>query len=174
MFRTSSGYKSSSNTFFVRKIGGLVWKGFPNFWGPTLHELSVGYSMKDERWKMKDERWVVRESPPTGIVVPRLSSKTGGGESLVTFLPLAVPIRLQYETTCTHNNLSTQQNLLTGKWTYISADYTSKVGEKQFLCGRDASPESLRSKFTLVGLRDRLAHRTSQLRVYMCNVRHGI
>ena len=37
-------------------------------------------------------------------------------------------------------------------------DYTLKVGEKQFrMCGRGASPESPRSKFAVVGLRDQLA-----------------
>ena len=56
----------------------------------------------------------------------------------------------------------------------VSVENTSKVGEKQFrMCGRGASPESPRSKFAVVGLRDRLAHHTSQLRVYMCKVRHG-
>ena len=40
-------------------------------------------------------------------------------------------------------------------------------------CRKDASLESLRSKFTVVGLWDRLAHRTSQLRVCMYSVRHG-
>ena len=40
------------------------------------------------------------------------------------------------------------------------------------MCGRDASPESPRSKFTVVGLRDWLTHHTSQLRVYMYKVLH--
>ena len=54
-----------------------------------------------------------------------LSSKNGGrGESLVTCagkvvdfrcLALAVPIRLQNETTCTHDILSTQQNIVNSK-----------------------------------------------------------
>ena len=57
--------------------------------------------------------------------VPRLSpQKTGGGESLVTSagkvvdfrrLALAVPIRLQNETTCTRDILSTQQNIVNSK-----------------------------------------------------------
>ena len=34
-------------------------------------------------------------------------------------------------------------------------------------------PESPRSKFAVVGLRERLAHHASLLRVYMCKVRHG-
>ena len=51
--------------------------------------------------------------------------KTGGGESLVTSsgrvvdfqrLALVVPIRLQNETTCTHDILSTKMS--TRKWTY--------------------------------------------------------
>ena len=39
------------------------------------------------------------------------------------------------------------------------------------MCGR-ASPESQRSKFTVVGLWDRVAHHTSQLQVYMYKVCH--
>ena len=50
----------------------------------------------------------------------------------------------------------------------ISTDWTSKVGEKQFwMYRRDASPDSLRSKFTVVGFRDRHAHHTSQFQIYM-------
>ena len=50
----------------------------------------------------------------------------------------------------------------------ISTDWTSKVGEKQFSnVWKDASPDSLRSKFTVVGFRDRNAHHTLQFRVYM-------
>ena len=41
-----------------------------------------------------------------------------------------------------------------------------------WMCGRDASPESLRSKFSVVGLQDQLAHHTLQLRVYMYKVCH--
>ena len=38
------------------------------------------------------------------------------------------------------------------------------------VCGRGASPESPRSKFTVVGLRDQLTHHTLQLRVYSLHV----
>ena len=38
------------------------------------------------------------------------------------------------------------------------------------VCGMGSSPESPRSKFTVVGLRDCLAHYTLQLRVYMYKV----
>ena len=107
-----------------------------------------------------------------------LSSKTGGWrESLVTsvgkvvdfwHLALAVPIRLQNKTTCTRDILSTQQKIVNLK--LISTDCTSKVDENSFqMCGRGASPESSRSKFTVAGLQDRLAHHTLQLRVYMYN-----
>ena len=57
-------------------------------------------------------------------LVPRLSSKMGGGESLVTSvgkgvnfqcLALAVPIRLQTEATCTRDTLSIQQNIVNSK-----------------------------------------------------------
>ena len=53
-----------------------------------------------------------------------LLKKTGGGESLVTSagkvvdfrrLALAVPIRLQNETMCTRDILSTQQNIVNSK-----------------------------------------------------------
>ena len=47
-------------------------------------------------------------------------------------MALAAPIRLQNETTCTRDILSTQQKLSIRN-ELVSADYTSKVGEKQFL-----------------------------------------
>ena len=71
-------------------------------------------------------------SVPGSLLIKR------GEESLVTSagkvvdfrcLALAVPIRLQNETTCTHDILSTQQKIVNS----INADYNSKVGEKQFL-----------------------------------------
>ena len=79
------------------------------------------------------------------------------GESLVTsagkavdfqHLALAVPIRLQNETTCTRDISSTQQKIINSK-----LNYTSKVDEKQFSgVQRDPTPKSPRSKFTVVGL----------------------
>ena len=83
-------------------------------------------------------------------------------------LALAVLIRLQNETTCTRDILSTQQKIVNS----ISADYNSKVGEKQF-SGVRKRRKSRESKFTVVDLRDRLAHHTSQLRVYKYKVCHG-
>ena len=41
------------------------------------------------------------------------------------------------------------------------------------MCSRGASPETPRSKFAVVGLQDRLAHHTLQLRVYVYKVCHG-
>ena len=65
----------------------------------------------------------ISDHPPS--LVPRLSpQKRGGGESLVTSagkvvdfrrLALAVPIRLQNETTCTRDILSTQQKIVDSK-----------------------------------------------------------
>ena len=75
-------------------------------------------------------------------------------------LALAVPIRLQNET---QQKMSTRGEL-------ISADYTLKVDEKQFLDVRKGH-KSGESKVE-VGLQDRLSHHTSQLQVYMHKVRH--
>ena len=53
----------------------------------------------------------------------------------------------------------------------LNIDYNSKVGENSFqMCGRGASPESPRSKFTVVVLWDQL---TLLLRVYVYEVCHG-
>ena len=59
--------------------------------------------------------------------------------------------------------------ILSGRDELTSADYTSKVDEKQlWMCGRSASPQCPRLKFTVVGLLDRLAHHTSQLCEFTC------
>ena len=58
--------------------------------------------------------------------------------------------------------------------TYINTSNVGKKNKQQFSDVRkDASLERLRSKFTVVGLRNRLTHHTSQLRVYMQKVHHG-
>ena len=112
-----------------------------------------------------------------------LSSKRlgGGGESLVTsigkfvdfqHLALVVLIRMQNETMCTRDICPLNKTLQL-KNEFISTDYTSKVGENCFwMCRRDTSPKSLRLKFTVVGLWDRLAEHTSQLWVYVYKVHH--
>ena len=89
-------------------------------------------------------------------------------------LALGVSSRLQNETMSTHDILSIQHKIVKLENELASVDYTLKVGEKQFrVCRRRASPECPRSKFTVVGLWDRLARRILQLQVYMYKVRHG-
>ena len=107
----------------------------------------------------------------------------GGEESLVTYggkvvnfrhLALAVPIKLQNETTFTHDILFTQQKNCQRENELVSVDYTSKVGEKPFsdVRKRRKSRES-KIKVCCSWLQDRLAHHILQLRVYMYKVHHG-
>ena len=94
--------------------------------------------------------------------------KTRKGRSLVTSvgkvvdfrcLVLAVPIRLQNRTTCTRDICPLSKNCQLEN-ELISADYTSKVSEKQF-SGVWKEHKSRESKNKVhCGLQDRLTHHT--------------
>ena len=109
-------------------------------------------------------------SPPS--LVPRLSRrKVGGRESLVTLqekLLTSDTLLRQYQSDCrTKSRLHVTFYLLskllsTQKWTY---EHGLKLKSWWKMVFRWA--EGARSKFPAVGLRARLAHHTSQLRVYM-------
>ena len=97
------------------------------------------------------------------------------GRKVVDFrcLGLAVPIRLQKETTCTRDILSTQQKNCQLRNEFVSVDYTSRVGEKQFSNVRKSRKfRDSNIKACCSWLRNRLVHHTLQLRVYMYKVCH--
>ena len=82
-------------------------------------------------------------------------------------LALVVPIRWQNETTCTRHSVHSAKNFQL-KNELITQTTPQTLVKKQFSnVQKDTSPERLRSKVTVVGLQNWLAHHTSQLRVYM-------
>ena len=94
-----------------------------------------------------------------GSLVPRLSpQKRRGGESLVTFagkvvdfrrLALAVPIRLQNETTCTRDIFVHSAKNWKLENELISIDYTSKFGETVFGCAEEAQVQRVQDQSLL-------------------------
>ena len=73
----------------------------------------------------------------------------------------------QNVTFCTRNILSTQQKLLTWKWTYKHRLHLKSWGKKFLGVQKGRKSRCPRLKFTVVGLWDWLAHHTSLLRVCM-------
>ena len=116
----------------------------------AIREINLVYKGLREVWQAIEIRDVITHGTDTYIVhmylytaivasFPGSLLKNGGGDGLLTpggkvvdfhRLGLVVPIRLQNETTCTRDILSTQQKNCQLENKLVSIDYTSKVGEK--------------------------------------------